>query len=141
MFKKVLHILLVVIWLLVIFGFSNQAKENSERSSEVFERPFSVIAKTEDSKKVITTIVRKTAHFTEYFILSFLILLVFKDYNDITYKQLIIILIICLICSIFDEIHQSFIPGRAGRWYDVLIDTSASFIFLIGYKYINKIKH
>ena len=138
---KVLHIVLVIIWLLVIFIFSNQVKEKSDKSSEVFERPFSVFATTEKAQSILTTIVRKTAHMIEYFILAMLILLVFKDYSEITYKQLIITLLICMMLSIFDEIHQAFIPGRAGRWYDVIIDTTASFIYLISYKFIKRIKH
>ena len=41
--------------------------------------------------------------------------------------------LICVLYAISDEIHQLFVPGRAGQVRDVLIDSSGSFlgIFLV----------
>ena len=72
--------------------------------------------------------VRKMAHFTIYMILGILVTLLVREYNVSFYKCLIISLLVCLLYSISDEIHQLFVLGRSGEVIDVLIDTSGSFI-------------
>ena len=72
--------------------------------------------------------VRKMAHFTIYMILGILVTLLVREYNVSFYKCLIISLLVCLLYSISDEIHQLFVLGRSGEVRDVLIDTSGSFI-------------
>ena len=66
-------------------------------------------------------------------------------YNaDITFgiksKKIIIVLCVCFLYAISDEIHQIFVPGRAGRWYDVLIDTTGAYLGYIMCILFKKIK-
>ena len=68
------------------------------------------------------------AHFTIYMILGILVTLLVREYNVSFYKCLFISLLVCLLYSISDEIHQLFVLGRSGEILDVLIDTSGSFI-------------
>jgi VanZ family protein len=67
-------------------------------------------------------VVRKCAHFIEYFILGILLFMGFKDINRL--KQTFgISLLLGVIYAATDEIHQYFIPGRAMSIKDVFIDS------------------
>ncbi len=74
----------------------------------------------------VHTLVRKAAHFTEYAILGFF---TYKAVScDVTNrkKAMIISQMICSGYAITDEIHQTFVPGREGRVFDVVIDSFGS---------------
>lgn len=75
-----------------------------------------------------TFVLRKGAHFTEYFILFWLVLLGWGNFVRNRWK----ILVLCILYAASDEFHQLFIPGRVGNLGDVLIDScGACFGFLI----------
>lgn len=68
-------------------------------------------------------IIRKTAHFLEYFILFLLFFRAIKNTSKIPFlKNLFLSLILTLVYSITDESHQVFVSGRNGRIFDVGID-------------------
>lgn len=70
-------------------------------------------------------VVRKCAHFTEYFILSLLVLRAMRAgrrENRLAWALLAILLVAGY--ASLDEFHQSFVPGRTAAVGDVLIDTS-----------------
>ena len=79
--------------------------------------------------------IRKLAHFSEFFILSILVLLMLKETN-LNYNYIFTIMF-CLFIAILDETHQLFVDGRSGQLLDVLIDTSGGLLYII----INKIYH
>ena len=136
--KNYINIILIIMWMLLIFSFSNQ---NGSKSSTVSD---SFIIKTaelitqkdfnqKDEEKIVDScqfIVRKTAHFSLYFILAILVLNLFKDLNY-KKKAYLITLIICFLYACSDEIHQLFIADRSGEFRDVLIDTSGGFVYLL----------
>jgi len=70
-------------------------------------------------------IIRKCAHFTEYFILSLLILRGIRAGRHGT-KLAWAVLAIVIVAGYasLDEFHQSFVPGRTPAVTDVLIDTT-----------------
>ena len=70
-------------------------------------------------------IIRKCAHFTEYFILSLLILRAIRAGRHGT-KLAWAVLAIVLVAGYasLDEFHQRFVPGRTPAVTDVLIDTT-----------------
>jgi VanZ family protein len=70
-------------------------------------------------------IIRKCAHFVEYFILSLLILRGIRAGRRETHLAwaAIAILLVAGYAAI-DEFHQSFVPGRTAKVSDVLLDTS-----------------
>ena len=69
--------------------------------------------------------VRKSAHFTEYFILSLLILRGIRAGRRETHlKWAVLIVIIVAAYASLDEIHQMFVPGRTPAVPDVMLDTS-----------------
>lgn len=129
--KKIFRLLLVIIWMVVIFSFSNQDGTTSQSTSEKVITTTVEVVKPEATPfekaqaiRDYSFVVRKSAHFIEYLILGILIirlLVLFK------LKHLFIIcLFICLIYASGDEIHQSFIGDRTPRVMDVLIDTAGS---------------
>ena len=69
--------------------------------------------------------IRKCGHFTEYFILSWLVLRGIRAGRPGTrfaWALLVIAIIACY--ASLDELHQRFVPGRTPAIHDVLIDTS-----------------
>jgi len=76
-------------------------------------------------------ILRKGAHFTEYFILTILFFRIF--YAERKYSFLLSICCSLLTLGIFsasDELHQSFVAGRTGKWEDVFYDIFSGFLAL-----------
>jgi VanZ family protein len=54
-------------------------------------------------------------------------------------KLILISILICFLYALSDEIHQSFVPGRACRILDVVIDTSGSAFFFLVYYLFSKL--
>lgn len=149
---KVVKICFLVLWMALIFSFSNQKDVESSNVSDSFiDRTVVKIYKIfnenitkEKENEIIekyTYPIRKFAHYTLYFILGILSFLVVKDYS-INKKLIIYSLLICFLYACSDEFHQLFIIGRSARVLDVIIDTFGSFcsisIFYIFNKEISK---
>ena len=60
-------------------------------------------------------------------ILGILATLLFLQYEEINKKPQFAFLL-CVAYAMSDEIHQLFVPGRAGQVRDILIDSSGSFV-------------
>ena len=86
--------------------------------------------------ELVSLIIRKLAHFTEYLILGILTYNLIKSYNKKTY----IAIIICILYAISDEIHQYFVPGRSCQILDMTIDSIGSLTGIYILKIINKYK-
>lgn len=137
--KKTIFAVLLVIWMGFIFSMSC---ENAEESSNTSGQTIKVVLSTvpefekqpEEVKKNIIEelqfIVRKSAHFIGYMILGILASGLILQYENIN-KKYILSFLICVIYAISDEIHQLFVPGRAGQVRDVLIDSAGSFLGII----------
>jgi VanZ family protein len=70
-------------------------------------------------------VIRKCAHFTEYFILSLLVLRGIRAGRPGTRFAWALVVIAVVACyASLDELHQRFVPGRTPAIHDVLIDTS-----------------
>ena len=99
------------------------------------------------SLSTLIFLVRKTAHFTEYAILSSLFFLNLKSWQkpkNSTSMNMLLSLIFSFLYACTDELHQIFVPGRSAQFRDILIDTlGASFGATITYltiKFFAKIK-
>ena len=128
---KVVKICFLVLWMALIFSFSNQKDVESSNVSDSFiDRTVVKIYKIfnenitkEKENEIIekyTYPIRKFAHYTLYFILGILSFLVVKDYS-INKKLIIYSLLICFLYACSDEFHQLFIIGRSARVLDVII--------------------
>ena len=76
-------------------------------------------------------IMKKTAHFTEYLVLTVL------WFRALQLKSPSTALLISLAYAFTDEIHQLFVPGRTGNLRDVFIDGLGVFL---GILIINRLK-
>lgn len=123
--KKVLSWTVLIVWMFVIFAFSNKSANESDKQSTLVINIFNIMGLDLNSTlgDLATFAVRKTAHFTEYMILFFLSYNVLRSYTD-KKDSIVFALIITLGYACTDEAHQLFIPGRSGKLTDILIDTS-----------------
>ena len=138
--RIIINWILLILWIIIIFFMSHQPAEVSNQQSDLIIQIFNKIGLDLNSYlgSLATFIIRKTAHFTEYFILYILANNVLRYYFS-DKKKRIYILIFVLIYAISDEVHQYFVPGRAMALRDVLIDFSGGFtacLVEIIYKYI-----
>lgn len=114
--KKIVKLLLIVIWLLVIFLFSNQdGSTSTSLTNGILEKYLFFV-----DSDIFFMIIRKMAHITEYFILGILVLNFINEFK--IDKKIVVSILISFILASFDEFHQLFIPDRTGRLLDVFID-------------------
>lgn len=133
--KNKISIILVILWMILIFIMSSfNANSSSNQSNFIVDIVVNILKI--DNIELLSLIIRKLAHFTEYFILGILVINMFNR-NNISNKYLISI-ILCIIYACTDEIHQFFVPGRSCQVTDVIIDSMGSIMGIYLYKLINK---
>ena len=137
--KKKISIILVILWMILIFIMSSFSGNDSSNQSNFIVDIISNIFNI-NNIELLSLIIRKLAHFTEYFILGILVYNMIYNLN----KKKYISIIICILYAISDEIHQLFVVGRSCKIIDILIDNLCSklgiyFLYLI-YKIILKKK-
>ena len=125
---------LVLIWMTIIFIMSSFDSVESSNQSNFIVDIIANIFKIENIE-LLSFIIRKLAHYTEYLILGFLVINMFTK-NNINNLYLISI-ILCIIYATSDEIHQLFVPGRACQLRDILIDSIGSITGVYLYNLIN----
>lgn len=130
--KKYFKWILVIAWMIIIFLFSNEPAVASDKNSRFAIDILDSLGIDFNSAfgELANFILRKTAHFMEYFILYLLVFNALKK-NFSLKKGLIISLIITFLYACSDEVHQLFVLGREGRFTDVLIDTLGGTFALI----------
>lgn len=142
--KKIIKLILVVLWMGVIFTFSSDnADKSTSKSDGVIINIYKTFHKGDLSKKEKQEIidkyvfpVRKAAHFTEYLILGILLISFINEYKALELKYILITIFICMLYAVSDEIHQLFISGRTAKILDVFIDTLGSTTGIFIYKFI-----
>lgn len=137
--KKKISVILVILWMILIFIMSSYSGNDSSNQSNFIVNIISSIFNI-NNIDILSLIVRKLAHFTEYFILGLLVYNMIYNLNKKKYMSIII----CILYAISDEIHQLFVVGRSCNIIDMLIDSCGSisgvyFLYLI-YKIILKKK-
>jgi len=135
MTKKIIFYISVIIvigWMALIFYLSSQpAAESNELSNQVtevivetIEKAAPKIASSWDLKE-LNHFIRKNAHFFSYFVLGVLVMNALYQKENL---KVVLSLMISILYSISDEIHQTFVPGRGGNIIDVVIDSTGSLI-------------
>ena len=119
---RIILIILILLWMYIVFGFSGQ---NGEESSGIsFKISMLLTRNNEEVSRTIEPYIRKIAHFSEYAVGGILIFLLILTFEKISPKvRNISSIIITIIYAISDEVHQVFVPGREGKIVDVYIDT------------------
>ena len=132
----------MIIWAALIFVMSAQpAKESSQLSGGIVSKMISTMCSdfedlTPSQQTKITYnatfIVRKTAHFFEYFILGLLACIAANTFQKYKFSiRALSAAIFCTLYAVSDEIHQCFVPGRACRFGDMCIDTAGSILAIV----------
>ena len=127
-----LNWIVVVLYLAMIFYFSSQDGTRSHKvSSELLQYlRFLLVLVPEwlhdylsGLYKNMELVLRKAAHFTEYFILSLIFYRAMAISGARAKKSMVATLVFCFLYAVSDELHQVFVPGRAFAAADILIDT------------------
>lgn len=117
---KLIFPILTLAWIFVIFSFSLQNGSISSLQSGVITKYIHSLLSNININlelKLLSLIIRKLAHFTEFFILG---CLVRKSSLDLNRKDLLLYI---FLIPILDEFIQSFIPDRAMSVIDMGIDS------------------
>lgn len=140
--KKNISLCLIIIWMIVIFVFSSmngiQSNSTSKKVLKNVLEQTRIIEKEEitESKINLSTskfnkihyYFRKSLHFTEYFILSLLIINYLRYYKLHLIYKLLLTTVLSFLYSITDEVHQMFTFDRTPLFKDCLIDTSGAIV-------------
>ena len=139
---KPLSFVPAIIMMLVIFNFSAQdGDQSSQLSYEVGVKVLTIANEALDkgwSEKRIDQLsrkgqyyIRKTAHFTEYFLLAVSVAFPLYVYGVRGLWLLFSAGIFCVGYACLDEYHQSFVAGRSPGKKDVFIDSAGVFFGII----------
>lgn len=79
---------------------------------------------------LLELLLRKSAHLISYGLLALLLAWAFFVWLDRS-RALWVALAVAVLFAISDEWHQSFVPDREGRWWDVAIDTVGAALALL----------
>ena len=135
--KRIKYIILTIIWMSFIFSMSNQPANISKELSKNIEN---LLNRTPIIGNILSDIlnspnsqfiVRKSAHFILFCLLSILCFIVIYEIKKSVKISTLVSFSITFIYACTDEIHQLFIPGRESQIKDVLIDSIGAIIGLI----------
>ena len=122
-----------LLWTAFIFCNSLKDSDDSQKQSSrivdiiiekiLSEQPEEISEKTEG---LLTLIVRKSAHFLEFSMLSFFSYLTLCAWKTNSKNRYILPVAFSFFVACCDEMLQYFTPGRACRFTDVIIDTSGA---------------
>lgn len=140
--KKMMAMVPSIAIAVAIFYFSNQpAAQSTIMSDGVTQMLLSIAGRLHLLEiraidvpaicELLSTPVRKCAHVTEYTCFYLSLLFGLRAWNLRGRRLLTTALAItfCYACS--DEFHQLFVPGRAGRFTDVLIDCTGAAVIRV----------
>jgi VanZ family protein len=117
---RILILFACLIWIAVIFSFSNEpsviSSEKSNLIADVASRAFNV-----ERTNTLHSYIRKTAHVLEYSVLG-MILALFFNFNNKANNKYYNTLLIGILIAVADEKYQSFVPGRGPGIKDVFLD-------------------
>ena len=116
--KTKLHILITILIMLFIFWQSAMPAAVSElESGSIVSRLAEWLQADED---LVSFVVRKSAHFTEFLILGVSLFLTVRDLRK--RSSFWIPWAIGAAYAVSDEVHQHFVPGRSCEVRDMIID-------------------
>jgi VanZ family protein len=121
--------ILVIIWCIQIFYFTALPVYNDEHTRGFLERLLTdVFSKDSFVISMIDYLIRKGAHVTVFGILAIL----FKTaLNRQRSRSYLYSWLFTVFYALTDEWHQAFVPGRTSSIYDVMIDSTGAFVFLL----------
>ncbi len=145
--KKVMLIMMIVYYYFIIASFSAQPAVVSSSSSEgitgliydkliaFFDRGY--IGK-ENFVEAFEHIIRKCAHFGNFFIISLFLTSYVLCYRRKTITTLTVAFSVSFSFAFFDEIHQLFVAGRSCQLSDMLLDSSGAMLGILLFLFIRR---
>ena len=117
--KRYVFSILVVLWICLIFSFSLQSGEDSSQLSSGFGAwliehvlsIFSLDTMSAEQLDMFHFLIRKCAHFTEFFILGVLMYLSTREW--LVARRVLIPMVLCTLVAAMDESIQLFVDGRS----------------------------
>jgi len=131
MLKRIIFLIILLTTFFVIFGFSAQdGEESGSISKKITIFIVEILSKIKDMNyelkldyiSKIEPLIRKLAHFSIYTVVGLSMMGFMCTFNIKDIFKISITSFIGLVYAISDEIHQSFIPGRSPKLFDVGID-------------------
>lgn len=159
--KRIILGILIIIWMITIFLFSNQDGMESENTSDIItnrlvnetiENNIEIEENVDNTnneninnsvnvakynyefemyKGEVRLVVRKFAHFIIYLVGGFLLFNFFRTYNISLRNQIIYATLGIILYASSDEFHQLFVNGRTARVEDVLLDTLGAIVGIL----------
>ena len=124
--KKKIFLTLTILWTAFIFFNSLQVQEESAQASGFFTaiamRMLGIVGLGDIDMETLSHIVRKIAHFAEFFIQGVLLLLFAVCITQKYRTAVVHVLFAGLLTACCDEFIQLFIDGRGSSVGDVFID-------------------
>lgn len=117
--KKIVLIILLIIWMITVFLFSSQKGETSGNTSgKVIKAILNIFTKDVSEEKIqkLQIPIRKLAHFTIYALGGVLAIMLLNQYNIPVIQKIIYSQLIISIYAATDEFHQYFIPRKNGNY-------------------------
>lgn len=134
--KRIIYTTLTIIWIIIIFSFSMQPGNVSGELSSGFGKwlmekvLFGLKGWFEslstDELEMLHTILRKCAHFSEFFVLGILMLQTIRQWGFA--RVMLTSLLSCMAVASVDETIQLFVEARSGQVSDVLLDSAGALV-------------
>ena len=140
----------VLFWLGVIRLESTDFASANNTTGVLYTVIAAVVPQVEESfVSQLDEVLRKTGHFAGYGILSVLVFFALKNTNydrirsvlrrpwgvywhDFWRREWVLLgMLVTVVTAAFDEIHQTFIPSRTGRWQDVVLDSCGAAVLQV----------
>lgn len=119
----------------IFYMSSNNGQTSHQESNKIVNLIKSIKTKLQikDENKTINEkkldyVIRKSAHAFIYMMLAFLVSSIFFVFNKRGKNTIVYILFICLLFSVTDEFHQSFVPQRTSLVSDIFFDFGGALI-------------
>lgn len=139
---KIINILLIILWMAVVFAFSN---EKGDKSTNTSRKVTNVVLETvtaskpeEQTIEQVDKVIRKIAHYTLYTIGGILIISYAYTTEKNNKTKILYSIAFGAGYAMTDEIHQFFVSKRNASIIDVGIDTLGIITGIILYLIIRK---
>ena len=139
--QRIIWHVLILAWMVLIFLLSSQEAQTSSDLSGVVSRNIAQVfvrdfGEMQDAQQIqvidnMQNIVRKGAHMFLYFVLGLLAMGTMNTYRIKTRLKVLVAFAIALLYAVSDEIHQLYVPGRACKVADVLIDATGAVLGIL----------
>lgn len=128
----------LILWFSFILYASSEKMSNENTSKVIYPiLNWLFSSPSEHTIYFLNVVIRKSAHFIEYAILTFILAraLLSSSKKWVNINWFAWSLTIISICALLDEFHQSFEPSRMSSIYDCLIDITGGLTVLLFFKW------